>query len=122
MIDYKKAFYSKLEDCYLGVKIKDFHKGSIVKSSLECIEHVSFDCKNIDKNAAWESNSETKITKNSSIVKNGIKTKEFWNGKITSTKRALRLKVHNTYGDESVVEIMDLNIKKVAHNAESTTH
>lgn len=32
MIDYKKAFYSKLEDCYLGVKIKDFHQGNIAKS------------------------------------------------------------------------------------------
>lgn len=31
-MDYKKAFYSKLEDCYLGVKIKDFHKGNTAKS------------------------------------------------------------------------------------------
>ncbi|WP_334091187.1 site-specific DNA-methyltransferase, partial [Helicobacter typhlonius] len=31
-MDYKKAFYSKLEDCYLGVKIKDFHQGNIAKS------------------------------------------------------------------------------------------
>ena len=32
-MDYKKAFYSKLEDCYLGVKIKDFHQGNIAKSA-----------------------------------------------------------------------------------------
>ncbi|TLD87637.1 MULTISPECIES: site-specific DNA-methyltransferase [Helicobacter] len=31
-MDYKKAFYSKLEDCYLGVKIKDFHQGNTAKS------------------------------------------------------------------------------------------
>lgn len=31
-MNYKKAFYSKLEDCYLGVKIKDFHKGNTAKS------------------------------------------------------------------------------------------
>lgn len=31
-MDYKKAFYSKLEDCYLGVEIKDFHQGNIAKS------------------------------------------------------------------------------------------
>ncbi|WP_297600491.1 MULTISPECIES: site-specific DNA-methyltransferase [Helicobacter] len=31
-MDYKKAFYSKLEDCYLGVKIKDFEEGNIAKS------------------------------------------------------------------------------------------
>lgn len=121
-MNYKKAFYSKLEDCYLGVKIKGFHKANIVKNSLECIEYVSLDCKNADKNAAWESSSEIKITKNYSIVKNGIKTKEFWNGKITPTKRPLRLKERNICDDKSIVEIMDLNIKKVAHNAESTTH
>lgn len=31
-MDYKKAFYSKLEDCYLGAKIKDFEEGNIAKS------------------------------------------------------------------------------------------
>lgn len=31
-MDYKKAFYSKLEDCYLGVRIKDFEEGNIAKS------------------------------------------------------------------------------------------
>lgn len=31
-MNYKKAFYSKLEDCYLGVKIKDFHQGNVAKS------------------------------------------------------------------------------------------
>ena len=31
-MNYKKAFYSKLEDCYLGVKIKDFHQENIAKS------------------------------------------------------------------------------------------
>lgn len=118
MIDYKKIFYSKLEDCYLSVKIKDFHKGNIVKSSLEYIGYVELDY----KNAAWESSSEIKIIKNSFIIKNGVKTKEFWNGKITSTKRPLRLKARNICGDESIVEIMNLNIKKVAHNAESTAH
>lgn len=31
-MNYKKAFYSKLEDCYLGVKIKDFHQNNTAKS------------------------------------------------------------------------------------------
>lgn len=31
-MNYKKAFYSKLEGCYLGVKIKDFEEGNIAKS------------------------------------------------------------------------------------------
>ncbi|WP_257722272.1 hypothetical protein [Helicobacter himalayensis] len=30
-MDYKKSI-SKLEDCYLGVKIKDFHQGNTAKS------------------------------------------------------------------------------------------
>ena len=33
-MDYKKAFYSKLEDWYLGVKIKDFYQGNTTKSYL----------------------------------------------------------------------------------------
>lgn len=31
-MNYKKAFYSKLEDCYLGVKIKDIYKDNIAKA------------------------------------------------------------------------------------------
>lgn len=103
-------------------KGKAFAPINISESGLECIEYVSLDCKNADKNAVWESSSEIKITKNSSIVRNGIKIKEFWNGKITCAKKPLRLKVRNICGDESVVEIVNLNIKKVAYNAESIAH
>ncbi|TLD98345.1 site-specific DNA-methyltransferase, partial [Helicobacter muridarum] len=31
-MDYKKAFYSKLQDCYLGVKLKDFQQGNVAKN------------------------------------------------------------------------------------------
>lgn len=84
---------------------KTFTPISISKNGLECIEYISIDCENADKNATWKSSSEIKITKNSFIVKNGVKTKEFWNGKITSSKKPLRLKVRNICGDESVAEV-----------------
>ena len=32
-MDYKKAFYSKLEDCYLGAKIKQANKDKSVNKS-----------------------------------------------------------------------------------------
>lgn len=31
-MNYKQAFYSMLEDCYMGVKIKDFHQGNTAQS------------------------------------------------------------------------------------------
>ncbi|WP_416826079.1 DNA methyltransferase [Helicobacter ganmani] len=84
---------------------KTFTPISISKNGLECIEYISIDCENADKNATWESSSEIKITKNSFVIKNGVKTKEFWNGKITSSKKPLRLKVRNICGDESVIDL-----------------
>lgn len=84
---------------------KTFTLISISENGLECIEYISIDCENADRNATWKSSSEIKITKNSFVIKNGVKTKEFWNGKITSSKKPLRLKVRNICGDESVVEV-----------------
>ena len=37
--------------------------------------------------------------------KNGIKTKEFWDGKISCEKTPLRLKIRNICGDETIWEI-----------------
>lgn len=84
-------------------KSKTFVPISVSENGLECIEYISLDCKNADKNTVWESSSEIKITKNSFIIKNGVKTKELWNGKITANKKPLRLKVRNICGDESVI-------------------
>lgn len=75
----------------------------ISKNGLECIEYLSLDCENIS--GAWVSSSEIKISKNSFVIKNGVKTKEFWNGKITRDKAPLRLKVRNVCGDESVINL-----------------
>ncbi len=72
------------------------------ENGLELIEFLSLDCTN--KQGVWCSDSEIKIDKNSFVIKDGVKTKEFWNGKISCAKKPLRLKVRNICGDESVVE------------------
>ena len=72
------------------------------ENGLELIEFLSLDCTN--KQGVWCSDSEIKIDKTSFVIKNGVKTKEFWNGKISCAKKPLRLKVRNICGDESVVE------------------
>lgn len=73
------------------------------ENGLELIEFLSLDCTN--KQGVWCSDSEIKIDKTSLVIKNGVKTKEFWNGKISCAKKPLRLKVRNICGDESVVEL-----------------
>lgn len=73
------------------------------ENGLELIEFLSLDCTN--KQGVWCSDSEIKIDKTSFVIKNGVKTKEFWNGKISCAKKPLRLKVRNICGDESVVEL-----------------
>lgn len=72
----------------------------ISETGLELIELVSLDCSN--KSGVWKSDSEIKIDKKGYVVRNGKKTKEFWDGRITSTKAPLRIKIRNICGDESV--------------------
>jgi adenine-specific DNA-methyltransferase len=72
---------------------------------LELIEYLSLDCTNAEENAAWQSDTEIKIDKNSFVIRNGKKTKEFWDGKIVSEKKPLRLKVRNIAGDESIITL-----------------
>ena len=78
---------------------------TISKNGLELIEHISLDCTNPDADAVWKSDHEIKIDKNGYVIRNGVKTKEFWNAKITSTVKPLRMKVRNIAGDESVLVI-----------------
>jgi len=39
------------------------------------------------------------------VILNGKKTKEFWNAKIVSENKPLRMKIRNIAGDESVIII-----------------
>lgn len=88
------------EDATPGKKTK-FKPIEVSENGLELIELVSLDCTN--KDGAWQSDTEIKIDKNSFVIRDGRKTKEFWDGKIHSEAKPLRMKIRNISGDESVV-------------------
>ena len=79
---------------------KLFKPIEISEDGLELIEFLSLDCTAAD--GAWHSDSEIKIDKNGFIIRNGEKTREFWDGTIRSEKKPLRLKIRNICGDETV--------------------
>lgn len=79
---------------------KVFNPIDISEEGLELIELISLDCKNSD--GEWFSSTEIKIDKLGYVIYNGEKSKDFWNGKIISKDKPLRLKVRNISGDESV--------------------
>ena len=81
-------------------KGKEFNPIDISEEGLELIELISLDCKN--KYGEWFSSTEIKIDKLGYVVYNGVKSKDFWNGKIISKEKPLRLKVRNISGDESI--------------------
>lgn len=70
---------------------------------LELIEYLSLDCSAAQ--GEWHSDSEIKIDKNGHVIRNGEKTKEFWDGTICGEKNPLRLKIRNICGDETVWEL-----------------
>ena len=69
---------------------------------MELIEALSLDCQNADKSAPWHSDAEIRIDKLGYVMRNGIKTKEFWAGTIQAEIKPLRLKIRNICGDETV--------------------
>lgn len=86
-----------------GIKKKMLTPISISKHGLELIELVSLDC--TSKDGIWKSDFELKIDKNGYVILNGKKTKDFWNAKIVSDKKPLRMKIRNIAGDESIIII-----------------
>ena len=87
----------------LNTKGKKFKPIVISEEGLELIEWLSVDCTATE--GEWHSDSEIKIDKLGFVIKNGIKTKEFWDGAIKSEKRPLRLKIRNICGDDSVWKV-----------------
>lgn len=81
-------------------KDKKFEPIRMSEEGLELIELVSLDCENAE--GAWHSSAEIKIDKLGFVVKDGNKTKEFWNGKLSSAKCPKRMKVRNISGDEMI--------------------
>ena len=75
----------------------------ISESGLETIEWLSVDCVNAEKSAPWKSSAEIKIDRLGYTIVNGVKTSNFWDGKILSDEKPLRLKIRNICGDETIV-------------------
>ena len=75
----------------------------ISDDGLELIEFISVD--STSSEGEWHSDSEIKIDKLGYVIKNGTKTKEFWDGKISCEAKPLRLKIRNSCGDETVWKI-----------------
>lgn len=89
----QKAFLnSSAKKPYKPIEISD--------DGLELIEFVSLDCTSGE--GEWHSDSETKIDKLGYVIKNGEKTKQFWDGKVRCSKPPMRVKIRNICGDESV--------------------
>lgn len=82
---------------------KSFKPIVISEDGLELIEFISVDCASND--GEWHSDSEIKIDKLGYVIRNGSKTKEFWDGKIRCDNKPLRLKIRNICGDETVWKI-----------------
>ena len=75
----------------------------ISDDGLELIEFISVDCTSSE--GEWHSDSEIKIDKLGYVVRNGAKTKEFWDCRITSDNKPLRIKIRNICGDETIWEV-----------------
>ena len=84
-------------------KGKKFNPISISEHGLELIELIALDCENTS--GQWHSTTEIKIDKLGYVITNGIKSKNFWDGKIKSDKKPLRIKVRNISGDETIKAI-----------------
>jgi len=81
-------------------KGKKFNPINISEEGLELIELIALDCEN--SKGQWHSTTEIKIDKLGYVITNGVKSKNFWDGKITSDKKPLRIKVRNISGDETI--------------------
>ena len=81
-------------------KGKKFNPINISEEGLELIELIALDCENTE--GQWHSSTEIKIDKLGYVITNGVKSKNFWDGKIISDKKPLRIKVRNISGDETI--------------------
>ena len=81
-------------------KKKPYKPIEISEEGLELIEYLSLDCTATE--GEWHSDSEIKIDKYGYVIKDGTKTKDFWDSTIQCRKQPLRLKIRNICGDETI--------------------
>ena len=80
---------------------KAFKPIEISENGLELIEMIALDCSNTE--GVFKSDAELKIDKNSFVIRDSVKTKDYWNGSIESKQNPLRMKIRNIAGDETIV-------------------
>ena len=95
--NHKAALNSSEKKPYNPIVVSD--------DGLELIEFISVDC--ISAEGEWHSDSEIKIDKLGYVVRNGVKTKEFWDCRITCDEKPLRIKIRNICGDETIWPILE---------------
>lgn len=74
----------------------------VSEEGLEMIEYISLDCVSAQEKEVWHSSTEIKLDKFGYVTRDGVKTKELWDGSIMSAVKPLRIKLRNICGDESV--------------------
>lgn len=84
---------------------KAFKPITLSEEGLETIEFLSLDCTSANASSPWHSDSEILIDRLGYVRKNGIDTKTFWDGTITSDNKPLRLKIRNICGDETIYQL-----------------
>lgn len=84
---------------------KTFKPITLSEEGLEAIEYLSLDCTSADASGPWHSDSEILIGRLGHVRKNGVDTRDFWDGNITSEDKPLRLKIRNVCGDETIYVI-----------------
>jgi adenine-specific DNA-methyltransferase len=62
---------------------------------------IALDCSHTE--GVFQSEVEIKIDKNSFVVRDNVKTKDYWDGSIESLQKPLRMKIRNIAGDETVM-------------------
>ena len=108
-----KSFHSdrvlrKIEEVNMKGQQQSIAKGKAFKpieisdEGLETIEWLSLDCTTADKQAPWHSDAEVKIDRLGYVIRNGVKTQEFWDATIKCDQKPLRMKIRNICGDETV--------------------
>ena len=83
-------------------KEKKFVPITISDEGLEMIEWVSLDCTEAEEKAPWHSDCEIKIDKLGYVIKDGVRTSDFWDAIVCSEHRPLRMKIRNICGDETI--------------------
>jgi len=98
-----QKIYEFNQKAFLNYSKKTYKPIEISEGGLELIEFVSLD--GTANEGQWHSDSEIRIDKLGYVIRNGGKTKEFWDCTIRCEKKPLRLKIRNICGDESIYEI-----------------